>query len=322
MRVMWYVRLIRPLYLVGIALVFLAVRYGIIEPELARYGVSDPLGFTLFSLVVLAALLVGAGGFIINDYFDCRDDAVLRPGGVIVGDRLSRHAVIMTHIALTSCAFLLALLPSLRVGRLSLVILFPLAAGVLWFYSSLYKHRFLVGNVLLTMLAFALPFLLLVFEVQQVNRLLWPRVAVGALSLSQMFRYVLLYSVFLGAGVFLYTLVKNLRSFVAGTSLGDNSIAVRIGLRRAKVAVGVLTVLMMFACIGLGGYLFAAHFDASLPFFSLVYAAVAVVVPLMVALIVLLVAETFSDFRTAVWCYRLALAMVVVYPLVRAMFGA
>lgn len=317
MRIFSYFRLIRPLYLVGIALVFLSTRYGIISPEFTHSSFADPLSFSSFLYLLLATLLVGAGGFMINDYFDRAADAVLRSRGVIVGVHLSRRTVIATHIALTTLAFFLALIPSLRVGRISLVILFPLAAGLLWFYSTLYKHRLLVGNFILALLAFALPFLLLIFEVQAVNRLLWRQVALEEFSLVAMYRYVLCYALVLSFSVFVYTLIKNFRSFSAGVSLGSNSIAVRYGLRGGKVIVAVLLVLFSVLIFALGVYLFFLRFDAHRPVFSLLYAVVGVVLPLIIVLIMLLLSERERHFRTVLFCYRIVLFAVIVYPLIR-----
>lgn len=314
-----YIRLVRPVYLLGLALVMLSVRYGLIGPALQVYGYTDPLSFVSFLFIVLAVLLVAAGGFVINDYFDRRDDQVLRSHGLIVGEVLSRRSAISIHITLTVVAFALALVVSVRMGRVQFALLYPVAAGLLWFYSTLYKHRFLVGNVLVALLAFCLPFVLLYYEVVMVEREYWQAIATGALSISGMFDGVLYYSVALGVFVFVLTLLKSLRSFVAGTSLGSNSIAVRLGFKPAKILVSILLFVMVLFLLFWAAYLYFVGSRGGASWYTLFYIVLGIAVPLVASLGVLVFSEDMERLRIAVYCEGVSLLLVVVSPLLRVL---
>ncbi|RZL12307.1 MAG: prenyltransferase, partial [Hymenobacter sp.] len=54
-----------------------------------------------FGLLVLAALLVAAAGYIINDYYDVKIDAINRPDRLVVGRLLRRRHAMLAHVLLS-----------------------------------------------------------------------------------------------------------------------------------------------------------------------------------------------------------------------------
>lgn len=107
-----------------------------------------------FGLVVLAALLVAAAGYIINDYYDVKIDAINRPARLVVGRVLRRRHAMLAHVLLSGVGVLLALAMSWAVGAVTLG-----AALLLWGYSARFKRLPLVGNVTIATLTAALVLL-------------------------------------------------------------------------------------------------------------------------------------------------------------------
>ncbi|MFD1875172.1 geranylgeranylglycerol-phosphate geranylgeranyltransferase [Hymenobacter bucti] len=107
-----------------------------------------------FGLLVLAALLVAAAGYIINDYYDVKIDAINRPDRLVVGRVVRRRHAMLAHVVLSGVGVLLAAALS---GRLGLVTLG--AALLLWGYSARFKRVALVGNVSIGALTAALVLL-------------------------------------------------------------------------------------------------------------------------------------------------------------------
>ncbi len=104
-----------------------------------------------FGLLVLAALAVAAAGYIINDYYDVKIDAINRPTRLIVGRLLSRRHAMLAHVVLSGAGVVLATALSGRLGVVTLG-----AALLLWGYSARFKRLPLVGNISIATLTAAL----------------------------------------------------------------------------------------------------------------------------------------------------------------------
>src|SRR5205823_514428 len=102
----------------------------------------------------LAALLVAAAGYIINDYYDVKIDAINRPDRLVVGRVLRRRHAMLAHLLLSGVGVVLAAALSWRLGGVTLG-----AALLLWGYSARFKRIALVGNLSIAALTAALVLL-------------------------------------------------------------------------------------------------------------------------------------------------------------------
>jgi len=107
-----------------------------------------------FGLLVLAALLVAAAGYIINDYYDVKIDAINRPDRLVVGPVVRRRVAMLAHLVLSGLGVLLAAWLSPLLGLVTLG-----AALLLWGYSARFKRVALVGNLSIATLTAALVLL-------------------------------------------------------------------------------------------------------------------------------------------------------------------
>jgi 4-hydroxybenzoate polyprenyltransferase len=107
-----------------------------------------------FGALVLAALLVAAAGYIINDYYDVKIDAINRPDRLVVGRVVNRRKAMLAHMLLSGTGVLLAgwLHPVLGLVTLGTALL-------LWGYSARFKRVALVGNASIATLTAALVLL-------------------------------------------------------------------------------------------------------------------------------------------------------------------
>jgi len=107
-----------------------------------------------FGLLALAALCVAAAGYIINDYYDVKIDAINRPGRLVIGRVVNRRRAMLAHLLLSGVGVLIA-------GALSpLLGLVNLGSGLLlWGYSARFKRLALVGNLSIATLTAALVLL-------------------------------------------------------------------------------------------------------------------------------------------------------------------
>ncbi|MBF9224161.1 geranylgeranylglycerol-phosphate geranylgeranyltransferase [Hymenobacter ruricola] len=127
------------------------VRAGLLLPH---QPLRESLLAPRFALLVLAALLVAAAGYIINDYYDVKIDAINRPDRLVVGRVVNRRKAMLAHMLLSGAGVLLAgwLHPVLGAVTLGTALL-------LWGYSARFKRVALAGNASIATLTAALVLL-------------------------------------------------------------------------------------------------------------------------------------------------------------------
>ncbi|WP_052695597.1 geranylgeranylglycerol-phosphate geranylgeranyltransferase [Hymenobacter sp. AT01-02] len=143
-------QLIRLPNLLIMALCLLLERASLLLPGAQWRVVLAPA----FGLLALAALSIAAGGYIINDYYDVKIDAINRPDRLVVGRAVNRRHAMLAHILLSGLGVLVsgALSPLLGLVNLG-------SALLLWGYSARFKRVALIGNLSIATLTAALVLL-------------------------------------------------------------------------------------------------------------------------------------------------------------------
>jgi 4-hydroxybenzoate polyprenyltransferase len=106
----------------------------------------------LFYVLCLSSVLIAAGGYIINDYFDLNIDLVNKPERMVVDKAISRRWAIFFHFVLSMSGILLGFYIGLQNGNWIIGFANIVAVVVLWFYSTYYKKRLLSGNLMISAL--------------------------------------------------------------------------------------------------------------------------------------------------------------------------
>src|ERR1035438_7998598 len=88
-------RFIRLPNLLIIILTQFLLRYGILKTFLYSGDESKMSGMPDFLLLVLTTVLIAAGGYIINDYFDIRIDQVNKPDNLVIDHSVSSQTAII-----------------------------------------------------------------------------------------------------------------------------------------------------------------------------------------------------------------------------------
>ncbi|SNC68585.1 4-hydroxybenzoate polyprenyltransferase [Hymenobacter gelipurpurascens] len=142
--------LIRLPNLLIMALCLLLVRKALLLPDAPWREVLA----SSFGLMALAALSIAAGGYIINDYYDVKIDAINRPDRLVVGKAVNRRHAMMAHVLLSGLGVVVSGALSPLLGAVNLG-----SALLLWGYSARFKRVALVGNVSIAALTAALVLL-------------------------------------------------------------------------------------------------------------------------------------------------------------------
>lgn len=145
-----YFHIIRWKNLLFLALIQWLMLYAVVFPLLQTFSFETTSQTTLYWLLILSTLLITAGGYVINDYFDVKIDRINRPDSVIVGEKISLKGTMRYYQLLTGLGVLIGLVVSFIAKSFSLGFIFILTPGLLWFYSASYKRQFVIGNLIVS----------------------------------------------------------------------------------------------------------------------------------------------------------------------------
>jgi 4-hydroxybenzoate polyprenyltransferase len=201
----------------------------------------EPANMLLFSL---CTLLIAAAGYIINDYFDLKIDALNRPQKVVLGKLIAPKRAIIAHFTLNILALVIAFYLAQKM-RHPLFALFQLACTVLlWYYSTHFKRQFIIGNVVVAFLTAFTLMLMIIYEPS-----LW--LTKGFPKLWEVTQRTMPFLIICFVAYFAFFLtwireiVKDMEDFKGDAAEGCKTLPITWGLRKAKVFVLVLQALVV-----------------------------------------------------------------------------
>lgn len=159
-----YLKIIRIPNLLIILLTQYLLRICIIGTFYGLADVETAFGHFDFAMLVLATILIAAGGYVINDYFDVKVDKINKPEKVVIGKSLSPKSALLFYWILTSMGVILGFYLAFKVKYLMLGFIFIAIAMMLWLYSSQYKKTVFWGNFVISLLSAMVVMIVWLFE--------------------------------------------------------------------------------------------------------------------------------------------------------------
>ena len=138
------------------ALVWLMEKW-VATPVLTRAAFGEQMPWYILLLLIIATVLIAAGGYVVNDYFDVKIDRINRPDELIVTRSVSKPAAMRLSVGLSATGVACGLALAVLVRSITIGSIFILVPGLLWFYSSSYKRLFMIGNLTIALLAAMTP---------------------------------------------------------------------------------------------------------------------------------------------------------------------
>jgi 4-hydroxybenzoate polyprenyltransferase len=224
------IRLIRIPNLLIIALTMYLFRYCLIGKMLDLRGVWLGLSDTDFLLLTLSVIVIAAAGYIINDYFDVSIDAVNKPEKVIIGRHISPDTAFRIYVALNVLGIIAGFYLALKVGNYKLGFINLLSAGLLWLYSSLYKKKFLLGNLVIAFLSALVPLIVAFFE---------------PMREYASFGFIKAYAAFAFLMTLVREIIKDIEDIEGDKAEGATTMPVYIGIIPSKIIAVFLSLLML-----------------------------------------------------------------------------
>ncbi len=309
-----FLKLIRFENLLMIVVTQYMLRYLVVQRVLLANGLTPGLENGLFTLVVLSTVMIAAGGYIINDYFDVKTDLLNHPDTVVLDKVIKRRWAITLHFVLTNSGLFIGMYAALQTGYLRLALFHFIAAILLWFYSTHFKKSLLIGNLVVSLLTAAVAFMPLVYEFGVLEKMQTgyithhPDVFLHALKMTTLF------AVFAFITSMAREIIKDMEDVYGDSQTGGHTLPISWGMQAGRlVAFFLLLITALLILFVVYNTVRAEH-----QFLTIhnLYLLILLVLPLVVLGLYLLRAKESKDFKRASLTLKLIMLAGLSYALV------
>lgn len=214
-----FLKLIRYQNLLILAFMQLIFRYGFFKFQNIPLALAD----WQYGLLILATILIAAGGYVINNIFDQDTDNENKPKDVIVGKSISETQAYNIYFALTVSGVGIGFYLSNIIQRPGFASIFILIAAALYLYATSLKQIILIGNILVALL---LSFSIIIIGIFD----LYPAISLENQQQMKIFFSILLdYAIFAFMINVLREIIKDLEDVEGDYIHGMNTLPIAIG---------------------------------------------------------------------------------------------
>ncbi len=226
-----FLKLIRWPNLFFIALTQFLFYFCILQPSFQNKPFENVLKPSFFYGLCLSSILIAAAGYIINDYFDLNIDRINKPHKLVVEKIIKRRWTIIWHWALSGLGIGISFYLSLKLRNIFIGPANLLCVLLLYFYSTTFKKKLLIGNIIISLLTAWVILVLYVCEFR-FHRFVDP---VYQHTLSKVFKYTILYAGFAFISSLVREVVKDIEDMEGDARYGCKTMPVVWGVHVSKV---------------------------------------------------------------------------------------
>ena len=308
-----YLRLLRVGNLAFVAILLWTMEKWVATPllRLAQFGEQMPWWVLL--LLILGTVLIAAGGYVINDYFDVKIDRINRPDDMVVTRHISRDGAMRLFQIFTAVGVVAGLAVAWWAKSWTLAMIYIVIPGLLWFYSASYKRQLLVGNIVVAFVSALVPLLVAIANADYLRHLYGE-----ALQYTPITGHLYVWLGCFGLFAFLMTLareiVKDIEDIQGDQEMECRTIPIVWGRKATLIIASMVLVLTaaLIAYIGFSALPFAHDWHT----LSTRFVVFGVIVPILCAIVLLWAAKTPLEYRRAQLIIKFAMFMGVMYSFV------
>jgi 4-hydroxybenzoate polyprenyltransferase len=305
-----YLQLIRPKNLLIIAFLQWTLQAWIITPLLIPYRLDLSSSKVAFWFLVIAMILIAAGGYVINAYFDTRIDAINRPDRIIAGEQVSKKAVMKYYIILTALGAIFGFGAALMVHSLSLTIIFFLLIGLLWFYSASYKRQFMIGNLIVAFIVAIVPFSVGFLEVTSLSLRYGDLINMTPIPFK-LYAWSGGFALFAFLLTWIREIVKDMEDEPGDRELECRTMPIKWGNKRTKLFLYGLIISTLLLL-----YYFVTQIHFSNDFITIRYFLIGILMPFGYLFYQLIKAHTTTDFHRAASTLKIIMLIGICYSII------
>ncbi len=241
-----------------------------------------------FFLLVLASVFIAAAGYIINDYFDLNIDLVNKPSKLIIEKYIKRRWAIIFHLSLSAAGFIISCYVGYKIKNIYIPFFNLISILLLWFYSTTFKKKLLIGNVIISLLT-AWVILVITTAEYTNNKNVSANISISA----RIIKLSVLYAGFAFIISLIREVIKDMEDIAGDAKYHCRTMPIAWGIPVSKVFTAVWLVVLISAIAVLQFYVLQLGW-----WLSAFYSFVLVVIPLLWILKKLYAAQVSSDYHT------------------------
>ena len=305
-------RLIRWSNLLFLAALVWVMEKWVATPILVKAAFGEQLPGYLLLLIILATVLIAAGGYVINDYFDVKIDRINHPDEVIVTRSISKPAAMRLSMILSGIGIACGIAVAVVLKSLTIGILFVLIPGLLWFYSSSYKRLFMIGNLIIALLAGVTPIVVAMTNVA-VLQLRYETILPYTTLVHDIYAWLGGFALFAFLLTWIREIIKDMQDQMGDRELECHSMPVVWGEKWTKVFVTGLIVITLAIIGHLWWHILP--FPTAWTNLSTRYIALGIVTPLLCSVWLLWSAKIPSDYKVCQQVVKFTMLIGMLYSI-------
>jgi 4-hydroxybenzoate polyprenyltransferase len=230
---MKYLKVIRYQNLILLALMQLILRFGFLNEQNCNLALNN----FQYILLVLATLLIAAGGYVINDIFDQETDAINKPEKVIIGKSIKESEAYNLYAGFTITGVCIGFYLSNAIDKPNFAAFFILIAATLYFYATTLKQILLLGNLVVALVLAISVIIIGIFDIFPVTN------AENQRQMGQIFGILIDYAIFAFLLHLIREMVKDLEDIEGDYKLEMRTLAIRLGISYTTKVIALLSLL-------------------------------------------------------------------------------
>ncbi len=242
----------------------------------------------LFWLLCLASLFIAAAGYIINDYFDLNIDQINKPDKMVVDNIIKRRWAILWHWLFSFSGVIISFYISWKLNNWLIGIANAGCVFLLMLYSTTFKKKLLIGNLIISILT---AWVTLVLFVGEIELNLSPLAGVQV-AMVRLFKLTVVYSGFAFIISLVREVVKDVEDMEGDERYGCRTMPIAWGVNVSKMFAAVWLVVLLSAVIILQFYVLQFRW-----WWVILYSFVFIIAPSVWILVKLYRAATKQDFH-------------------------
>jgi len=305
-------RLVRWSNVLFLAALIWVMEEWVAVPILTKAAFGAQLPWYLILLIALAIMLIAAGGYVINDYFDVKIDRINRPDEVVVTRSISKQDAMKLSLCLSCIGIACGLSAAVLLRSLTIGLIFVITPGLLWFYSGSYKRLFLIGNITIALLAGLTPMMVAFANVAILQQRYAEILPYTSLE-HDLYAWLGGFALFAFLLTWIREIIKDMQDQQGDREYECHTMPIVWGEKRTKIFVTVLIVLTI-AVIGHIWYHFLP-FPIGWSSLSTRYIALGIIIPMAGVLLLLWAAKIPSDYKTCQQLVKFTMFIGMLYSI-------
>ena len=308
-----FFQLLRVGNLVFIAILLYVMEKWVATPLLHLARFQELMPWWILCLLILSTVLIAAGGYVINDYFDVKIDRINRPDDLVVTRHISRDGAMRLFQVLSGIGIISGLAVAWWARSWTLGMTYIVIPGLLWFYSASYKRQLIVGNIVIAFVSALVPMLIAIVNADHLRHLYGEALTYTPI-VGQLYVWLSGFALFAFLITLIREMVKDIEDINGDCEMECRTMPIVWGIKTTKI----IATTLLIATIALIAYMafMVLPFPYNWQSFSTRYIVFGLMIPIVCAVILLWASKTPLEYRRTQLIIKFVMFMGMLYSFV------